>query len=149
MDTTITGVTILSITVAGTHPFTSILTLVTDGAIIIMDGMTIIIMDGTAITIIMATIMTDIPIIPIMIIMDGIIIPTGTLPLLTLTGGAREITPDLQTIAIIAETEGMMPTEAIMATEAIMQTGERSHPVILRQGIRSAVTVHPADIITV
>jgi hypothetical protein len=106
MDTTITGVTILSITIAGIHLFTSILTLATDG--------TIIIMDGTAITIIMATIITDLPIIPVMIIMAGIIIQTGILPLLTLPEGARETTPDLQIIAIIMETEAITETEAIM-----------------------------------
>ena len=110
MDTTITGVTILSITIAGTHLFTSILTLATDGTIIIMDGMTItiIIMDGTAITIIGATIITDLPIIPVMIIMAVIIIQTGILPLLTPPEGARETTPHLQTIAIIVETEAIM-----------------------------------------
>ena len=100
MDTTITGVTILSITIAGTHLFTSILTLAADG--------TIIIMDGTVITIIMATIITDLPIIPVMIIMAGIIIQTDIPPLLTQTGGARETTPDLQTITIIMETEAIM-----------------------------------------
>ena len=116
MDTTITGVTILSITIAGTHLFTSILTLATDGTIIIMDGMitTIIIMDGTAITIIMATIITDLPIIPAMIIMAGIIIQTGILLLLTPTEGVRETTPDLQTIVIIMGTEAITETEAIM-----------------------------------
>jgi hypothetical protein len=81
-----------------------------------MDGTitTIIIMDGTAITIIMDTIITDLPIIPVMIIMAGIIIQTGILLLLTLPGGARETTPDLPTIAIIMGTEAMTETEAIM-----------------------------------
>ena len=116
MVTTITGVTILSITIAGTHLFTSILTLATDGTIIIMDGTItiIIIMDGTAITIIMATIITDLPIIPVMIIMAGIIIQTRILLLLTPPEGARETTPDLQTIVIIMGTEAITETEAIM-----------------------------------
>jgi hypothetical protein len=116
MDTTITGDTILSITIAGTHLFISILILDTDGTIIIMDGttITIIITDGTAITIIMATIITDLPIIPVMITMAGIIIQTGILPLPIPTEGARETTPDLQTIAIIVETEAITETEAIM-----------------------------------
>ena len=118
MDTIITGVMILSIIIAGTRLFTSILTLATDGTIIIMDGMTItiIIMVGTVIIIIMATIITDLPIIPVMIIMAGIIIQTDILPLLTPTGGARETTPDLQITAIIMENR----REAIMETEAIM-----------------------------
>jgi len=72
-----------------------------------MDGtaITIITMGGMAIIIIMATIITDLLIIPAMIIMAMVIILTGTLPQLIPPEEAREAILDLQTILIIMETE--------------------------------------------
>jgi hypothetical protein len=106
-DTTITGVMILSITVAGIRHFASTLTWATDGAIITMAGTitTITTMGGTVITIIMVTIITGLRIIRGMIITAMVITPTGLLLRLTLTEEVRETIPDHQTIQIIMGTE--------------------------------------------
>jgi hypothetical protein len=99
---TIMGVMIHFITIAGFHLLYSILTLETDGVIIITAG--------TAIIIIMGTMISETVTIQIIIIM--VIIQTGILPRDTPHGGTLAITPDLQPI-IIMYREGESP-QAVM-----------------------------------
>jgi len=88
---TIMGVMIHFITTVGFHLLYSILTLATDGVIIITAG--------TAIIIIMVTMISETVTIQIIIIM--VIIQTGILPRDTRHGGTLAITPDLQPIIIM------------------------------------------------